>query len=320
MRPSIKVKSEKGASTSTISEVFLQNYRLTNLQNHENNDIFLRIRYGVEIFSMLHYSKVAFPRVLCSIVRLVQRSSYDVQTIEEQAQRKGQRRTRAMKTEDRTPSQDETERKQPYIFQVRNHHHASCGVPPRFDDSNEVYLSYYESQFGGQNIFVYAYETKEAFLYRGDTGWERPRKVIEGGRVPGLTCDEYEAMWRFACWTATHSSETMQMPTGRANKRREGWISMLSNNQESNAIPHCTFCGQSQDQVSRLIAGPGGVNICGECVDLYRESIEKMAGKPITMKKLMQVCGSCETHAPATHHYCFNCGSPFTQETRGDIL
>ncbi len=90
---------------------------------------------------------------------------------------------------------------------------------------------------------------------------------------------------------------------------------MSNNNQESNTIPHCTFCGQSQDQVLRLTAGPGGVHICNECVDLYRESIEKRGGQPIDIKKLMQICGSCDTRAPATHRYCFNCGTPFTQET-----
>ncbi|HEX6776862.1 MAG TPA: ClpX C4-type zinc finger protein, partial [Ktedonobacterales bacterium] len=30
----------------------------------------------------------------------------------------------------------------------------------------------------------------------------------------------------------------------------------------------CSFCGKSQDQVQRLIAGPGGVYICDECIDL----------------------------------------------------
>jgi len=35
----------------------------------------------------------------------------------------------------------------------------------------------------------------------------------------------------------------------------------------------CSFCGKKQDQVHRLIAGPGGVYICDECVDLCREII-----------------------------------------------
>jgi hypothetical protein len=37
----------------------------------------------------------------------------------------------------------------------------------------------------------------------------------------------------------------------------------------------CSFCGKSQQQVRRLIAGPGGVYICDECVDLCREIIEE---------------------------------------------
>ena len=37
---------------------------------------------------------------------------------------------------------------------------------------------------------------------------------------------------------------------------------------------HCSFCGKSQDQVRKLIAGPG-VYICDECVELCREIIEE---------------------------------------------
>jgi hypothetical protein len=37
----------------------------------------------------------------------------------------------------------------------------------------------------------------------------------------------------------------------------------------------CSFCGKSQQQVRRLIAGPGAVYICDECVDLCREIIEE---------------------------------------------
>ena len=35
----------------------------------------------------------------------------------------------------------------------------------------------------------------------------------------------------------------------------------------------CSFCGKGQDQVKRLIAGPGAVYICNECVELCREII-----------------------------------------------
>jgi len=46
------------------------------------------------------------------------------------------------------------------------------------------------------------------------------------------------------------------------------------------AAYHCSFCGKSKDQVMRLIAGPGGVYICDECVDLCREIIEEEATAP----------------------------------------
>ncbi len=36
----------------------------------------------------------------------------------------------------------------------------------------------------------------------------------------------------------------------------------------------CSFCGKHQDQVRRLIAGPG-VNICDECIELCREIIDE---------------------------------------------
>ncbi|HZS94629.1 MAG TPA: ClpX C4-type zinc finger protein [Chloroflexota bacterium] len=44
----------------------------------------------------------------------------------------------------------------------------------------------------------------------------------------------------------------------------------------------CSFCGKSQEQVHRLIAGPGGVYICDECIGLCQEIIseeEKVAAQ-----------------------------------------
>jgi hypothetical protein len=37
---------------------------------------------------------------------------------------------------------------------------------------------------------------------------------------------------------------------------------------------YCTFCGKSQHEVSKLIAGPG-VFICDECVDLCVEIVNE---------------------------------------------
>src|SRR5436305_6770662 len=43
---------------------------------------------------------------------------------------------------------------------------------------------------------------------------------------------------------------------------------------------HCSFCGKNQDQVKRLIAGPGAVYICDECVELCREIIHEESSGP----------------------------------------
>jgi len=47
---------------------------------------------------------------------------------------------------------------------------------------------------------------------------------------------------------------------------------------------NCSFCGKTQDQVKRLIAGPGAVYICDECVDLCREIIDEEVSGSIRPK------------------------------------
>lgn len=37
----------------------------------------------------------------------------------------------------------------------------------------------------------------------------------------------------------------------------------------------CSFCGKTQDQVRKLIAGPGGAYICDECIELCSEILEE---------------------------------------------
>jgi ATP-dependent Clp protease ATP-binding subunit ClpX len=52
----------------------------------------------------------------------------------------------------------------------------------------------------------------------------------------------------------------------------------LASNRTNRVQYHCSFCGKNQDQVRRLIAGPGAVYICDECVDLCREIIDEESG------------------------------------------
>ena len=48
---------------------------------------------------------------------------------------------------------------------------------------------------------------------------------------------------------------------------------MYDNTDENNDV-RCSFCGKSQDEVNKLVAGPG-VYICNECIDLCKEIIDE---------------------------------------------
>ena len=56
----------------------------------------------------------------------------------------------------------------------------------------------------------------------------------------------------------------------------------------------CSFCGKSQKQVKKLIAGPG-VYICDECIDLCNEIIEEELSESSDLKwdelpKPIEIC------------------------------
>ena len=42
-----------------------------------------------------------------------------------------------------------------------------------------------------------------------------------------------------------------------------------------NSEIRCSFCNKTQDQVRKLIAGPSGVYICDECVEICADIIEE---------------------------------------------
>lgn len=48
----------------------------------------------------------------------------------------------------------------------------------------------------------------------------------------------------------------------------------------ANPTYRCSFCGKKQEEVRRLIAGPGAVYICDECVELCREIIDEDGVRP----------------------------------------
>jgi ATP-dependent Clp protease ATP-binding subunit ClpX len=52
---------------------------------------------------------------------------------------------------------------------------------------------------------------------------------------------------------------------------------------ESSELVKCSFCGKSQKQVKKLIAGPG-VYICDECIDLCNDIIEEELSEPAEVR------------------------------------
>ena len=64
-----------------------------------------------------------------------------------------------------------------------------------------------------------------------------------------------------------------------------------NNNEESGKLLYCSFCGKSQHEVRKLIAGPS-VFVCDECVelcnDIIREELEEVGAVTFSdMKELL---------------------------------
>src|SRR3954447_1727696 len=79
--------------------------------------------------------------------------------------------------------------------------------------------------------------------------------------------------------SSTRSSRPARWPTtrgpslGPADGRKTG-VHHVAKFGDSGELLKCSFCGKSQKQVKKLIAGPG-VYICDECIDLCNEIIEE---------------------------------------------
>ena len=57
----------------------------------------------------------------------------------------------------------------------------------------------------------------------------------------------------------------LEAPHRRALLRWEGY---MVNRDTGNVVMRCSFCGRPDTQVQQLVAGPSGIYICGDCVDI----------------------------------------------------
>ncbi|KRM46329.1 ATP-dependent Clp protease ATP-binding subunit ClpX [Lentilactobacillus parabuchneri] len=62
---------------------------------------------------------------------------------------------------------------------------------------------------------------------------------------------------------------------------------LFEDNESSGPIT-CSFCGKTQDQVKKIVAGPG-VYICNECIDLCKEIIDEELAPEKTSEDLLKV-------------------------------
>ncbi|SRR6266851_6929047 len=101
----------------------------------------------------------------------------------------------------------QTNRSDAPLFQVRNHHSASCGPSPHIADvGSNHYVGYFENQSGEQAVFIYDRDSRQGIVYLGDAGWETPH-VVAGGAVPDLVLSETERLWLHACWQAATANQ-----------------------------------------------------------------------------------------------------------------
>ncbi len=89
------------------------------------------------------------------------------------------------------------------LFSVSNHHTGGCGEQPSIDgDAPGKYVGYFVNEHGEQAIYTYDFDTGEATLKMGDSGWHSAHPVVNG-EVDGLLLTKAELTWLRACWMAT---------------------------------------------------------------------------------------------------------------------
>jgi ATP-dependent Clp protease ATP-binding subunit ClpX len=81
---------------------------------------------------------------------------------------------------------------------------------------------------------------------------------------------------------------------------------MKSNSKSYGNVLHCSFCGKSQDEVKKLIAGPT-VYICDECIELCNEIIaeeaeERFVPGKLTVPKPMEIKARLDEYVIGQEH------------------
>src|SRR5438270_9340048 len=90
----------------------------------------------------------------------------------------------------------------------------------------------------------------------------------------------------------------------------------MANNKGTPRVQYrCSFCGKSQEQVHRLIAGPGGVYICDECIDLCTEIVDEESFRSVEDIELIRQ-HIAEKYPEGVPTRCTLCDQPLEKGTR----
>tara|TARA_B100001123_G_scaffold446845_2_gene602507 strand:+ start:4588 stop:5916 length:1329 start_codon:yes stop_codon:yes gene_type:complete len=78
---------------------------------------------------------------------------------------------------------------------------------------------------------------------------------------------------------------------------------------KSTKLTFCSFCGKSQNEVSKMIAGPGGVYICNSCVNVCKTVIDREVkasqpqdSAPFKLLKPNQICSELNQYVIGQDH------------------
>ncbi len=81
---------------------------------------------------------------------------------------------------------------------------------------------------------------------------------------------------------------------------------MANITENKSAELHCSFCGKLNSQVKKLIAGPDGVYICDECVDVCRHVIaecdKSVQNSAVALKKPMEIKAELDKYIVGQEH------------------
>jgi len=92
---------------------------------------------------------------------------------------------------------------------------------------------------------------------------------------------------RVASGTTPETAHTADQTDGEQESRDRRDMARIG---DGGDLLKCSFCGKSQKQVKKLIAGPG-VYICDECIDLCNEIIEEELADADDVK--LRACQAC---------------------------